>query len=551
MTFLAPLFWALSALALPIIIFYLVRERPRRRVVSNLLFWPQDQTVLSESARWRKLRRWFSLFLQLVFLLLLIAALTRPIWPWGSGQINPTVIVLDASASMRAQDGNASRFVAAVGDAERFAKSLGSGQEVSVVLANSSPQVLTGWTDSRHQLAEAFSKAQPETAAISPRQALTLAKNLAASRSAKVVFFTDGVWDGPLEEGVLDGVSIHPVGSESTNAGLSRLSARRSPALPGEVTVFAEVRNSGNGGGGKISLFRNERLLDAREIAVTPGQPWRKEWILQEQGTLNLSAKIEGFGGDALAFDDSFNLAIEPLIRIEAVLVSPPDRYLEAALAAIPALDVQRLWPPDTLKYGDALKLWIFQGAIPPPDFQALGLVMILPEQSGFFGERVGEMSEPWITEVNQNHDLTRAVSLDRVTVGRAVEFQPIEGATSFVGSAGRPLIFGRWEADSHWLVVAMDPAKSDLVMRAAFPILISNVVQTLRRDSQEFVMAKGASPALTNLKSNLPETTEPPAIQTLSARIIPVRPLWWWLLVVALLWVFVEWWTYHRRITE
>ena len=551
MTFLAPLFWALSALALPIIIFYLVRERPRRRMVSNLLFWPQDQTVLSESARWRKLRRWFSLFLQLVFLLLLIAALTRPIWPWGSGQINPAVIVLDASASMRAQDGNASRFVSAVGDAERFAKSLGSGQEVSVVLANSTPQVLTGWTDSRHQLAEAFSKAQPETAAISPRQALTLAKNLAASRSAKVVFFTDGVWDGPLEEGVLDGVSIHPVGSESTNAGLSRLSARRSPALPGEVTVFAEVRNSGNGGGGKISLFGNERLLDAREIAVTPGQPWRKEWILQEQGTLNLSAKIEGFGGDALAFDDSFNLAIEPLTRIEAVLVSPPDRYLEAALAAIPALDVQRLWPPDTLKYGDALKLWIFQGAIPPPDFQALGLVMILPEQSGFFGERVGEMSEPWITEVNQNHDLTRAVSLDRVTVGRAVEFQPIEGATSFVGSAGRPLIFGRWEADSHWLVVAMDPAKSDLVMRAAFPILISNVVQTLRRDSQEFVMAKGASPALTHLKSNLPETTELPAIQTLSARILPVRPLWWWLLVVALIWVFVEWWTYHRRITE
>lgn len=551
MTFLAPLFWALSALALPIIIFYLVRERPRRRVVSNLLFWPQDQTVLSESARWRKLRRWFSLFLQLVFLLLLIAALTRPIWPWGSGQINPAVIVLDASASMRAQDGNASRFVAAVGDAERFAKSLGSGHEVSVVLANSTPQVLTGWTDSRNQLAEAFSKAQPETAASSPRQALTLAKNLAASRSAKVVFFTDGVWDGPLEEGVLDGVSIHPVGSESTNAGLSRLSARRSPALPGEVTVFAEVRNSGNGGGGKISLFGNERLLDAREIAVTPGQPWRKEWILREQGTLNLSAKIEGFGGDALAFDDSFNLAIEPLTRIETVLVSPPDRYLEAALAAIPALDVQRLWPPDTLKYGDALKLWIFQGAIPPPDFQALGLVMILPEHSGFFGERVGEMSEPWITEVNQNHDLTRAVSLDRVTVGRAVEFQPIEGATSFVGSAGRPLIFGRWEADSHWLVVAMDPAKSDLVMRAAFPILISNVVQTLRRDSQEFVMAKGASPALTNLKSNLPETTEPPAIQTLSARILPVRPLWWWLLVVALLWVFVEWWTYHRRITE
>ncbi len=551
MTFLAPLFWALSALALPIIVFYLVRERPRRRVVSNLLFWPQDQTVLSESARWRKLRRWFSLLLQLIFLLLLIAALARPLWPWGSGQINSVVIVLDASASMRAQHDSSSRFETAVAEAERFSKSLRSGEEVAVVLANSTPHVLTGWTDSRHQLGDVFSKAAPDTTASSPMQALTLAKNLAASRSARVIFFTDGVWDGPLEDDVLQGVTIHPVGSEAPNVGLSRLSARRSPALPGEVAVFAEVRDSGNGGSGKISLFSNERLLDAREISVPPGQPWRKEWILQEEGAVNLSAKIEGFEGDVLAFDDSFKITVDPLTPIEAVLVSPPDRYLEAALAAIPALDVQRLWPPDTLKYGDATKLWIFQGAVPPPDFQALGLVMILPERSGFFGELIGEMNEPWITEVDQNNQLTSAVILDRVTVGRAMEYQPVPGATTYVGSAGRPLIFGNWEADPRWLVVALDPAKSDLVMRAAFPILISNVVQTLRQDSQEFFMAEGARPALTSLKSQLNESREAPDVQKLSARILPVRPPWWWLLVMALIWVFAEWWTYHRRITE
>ncbi len=551
MTFLAPFFWALSALALPIIIFYLVRERPRRRVVSNLLFWPQDQTVLSESARWRKLRRWFSLMLQLIFLLLLIAALTRPLWPWGSAQKDSAVIVIDASASMRAKHGNTSRFEVAVEEAKRFAKSLGSGDEVAVVLAGATPQVLTGWTDSRHQLEEAFSKAKPDTVSSSPGPALLLAKNLAASRSAKVTFFSDGVWDGPVEENMLEGIIMQRVGAEAPNAGVSRFSARRSPALPGEVVVFAEARASGKGGPGKISLFSNNNLLDAREVSLTPGEPWRKEWILQEPEAVNLVAKLEGFEDDVLAFDDSFEIAMAPLARIEAVLVSPPDRYLEAALAAIPALDVQRLWPPDTLKYGDASKLWIFQGAIPPQDFQGLGLVMILPEQSGFFGELIGEMSEPWITEVEPNQDLTRAVAFDRVTVGRAMEFRPAEGATAFVSSAGRPLIFGRWEGKSRWLVVALDPAKSDLVMKAAFPILISNVVQTLRQDSEEFAEAEGASPALTNLKSHPEEARGAATLQTLSARILPARPLWWWLLIVALIWVFTEWWTYHRRITE
>lgn len=551
MTFLAPLFWALSALALPIIAFYLVRERPRRRMVSNLLFWPEDQTVLAESSRWRKLRRWFSLLLQLLFLLLLVAALTRPLWPWGASQKRAVVIVIDASASMRAKDGNTSRFEAAVAEARRFANSLRSGEEVAVVLSGSVPQVLTGWTDSGHQLTEALARAGPDAAAGSPAQALNLAKNLAASRSARVAFFTDGVWDGPLDEGALEGIAVHRVGLESANAGISRFSARRSPALPGEVVVFAEVRDSGMGGRGKISLSNNGRLVDAREVLLTPGQPWRKEWILQEQDSAHLVATFEGFAGDVLAFDDSFEIVVDPLKRIDAVLVSPPDPYLEAALAAVPALEVQRLWPPDTLKYGDASNLWIFQEAIPPTDFQALGLVIVMPGQSGFFGNLIGEMNEPWITEVDGNHEITRAVALDRVTVGRALEFQPAEGATSFVSSAGRPLIFGRWEDGPRWMVVAMDPSKSDLVMRAAFPILISNVVQSLRQDSREFVTSASASPSLTGLTPHLPDAKANQVLPAFSAQILPVQPLWWWLLVVAVIWLFVEWWTYHRRITE
>jgi len=551
MTFLAPLFWALSALALPIIAFYLVRERPRRRMVSNLLFWPQNQTVLAESSRWRKLRRWFSLLLQVLFLLLLVAALTRPLWPWGTSQRRSVVIVIDASASMRAKEGNTSRFEAAVAEARRFASSLRSGEEVAVVLSGAVPRVLTGWTDSNHQLTEAFARAGPEAAAASPVQALDLAKNLAASRSARVVFFSDGVWNGPLEEGALEGIAVNRVGSESSNAGISRFSARRSPALPGEVVVFAEVRDSGKGGRGKISLSNNGQLLDAREVPLPPGQPWRKEWIIQEQDAAHLVAAFEGFAGDVLALDDSFEIVVEPLKRIDAVLVSPPDPFLEAALAAVPALEVQRLWPPDTLKYGDATKLWIFQGAIPPPDFQALGLVIVMPGQSGFFGNLIGEMSEPWITEVDRNHEITRAVSLDRVTVGRALEFQPAPGATSLVSSAGRPLIFASWQDDPRWMVVAIDPSKSDLVMRAAFPILISNVVQTLRQDSREFITSATASPALTGLVSHLPEANTGQVLPSFSAQILPVRPLWWWLLIVAVIWLFVEWWTYHRRITE
>ena len=61
MSFLFPTAWALLALGLPIIAFYLIRTRLERRGVSTLLFWEQIKTQSYNSALWRKLRRWLSL----------------------------------------------------------------------------------------------------------------------------------------------------------------------------------------------------------------------------------------------------------------------------------------------------------------------------------------------------------------------------------------------------------------------------------------------------------------------------------------------------------
>ena len=72
MTFLWPLAWGLSALAIPVIGFYLIRTRLQRKQVSTFLFWNPLTAQVYNHSLWRKLRHWISLMLQLLFLFLLI-----------------------------------------------------------------------------------------------------------------------------------------------------------------------------------------------------------------------------------------------------------------------------------------------------------------------------------------------------------------------------------------------------------------------------------------------------------------------------------------------
>ena len=546
MSFLAPLAWLGAALALPVILFYLVRDEPRRRIVSNFLLWAGHKAAVHESARWRKLRRIFSLLLQLLFLVLVLAALSRPVLPWADAERAGVVFVVDTSASMAATDESPSRAVVARSRLRDAIGALGSGDEAALLTTD--PEILVGWTRNRQELRRAAEGYREGVVARDPRPALALATSLAAGRSGRVVFFTDGVWDRVLDPAEFPGVAFSKVGEEAPNAGITLFAARRSEATA--VALTARVQRSARSDASPLKFLfkRNGELLDAREIALPAGGSWRGDWELQLENGADLEASVSGPGEDLLPVDNTFAFSVGPLRPVDVVLVSPPDRFIEAALEAIPGVNTTRIWPADGIRFGDPDKLWIFKGAVPPADFRFAGLVLIAPNESGFFGELRGEMSDPWISEWEAADPVTRFTGLGRVRATRALDILPPEGTTVFAASAGRPLIFGNWKSSPRWLVIGIDMERSDLVLRAAFPVLLANLVEGMR-ESQPLA-AVGPDSVVTALHSNLPEDGK----ESVEA-FRPASPLDWplgnWFLLAAVLWVFVEWWTYHRRITE
>ena len=94
----------LAALAVPIVVFYILKIRLRRVPVSTLLFWQQIFEEKKPRSLWQRLRHLALAVLQLAFLALLVFALADPIFRWQQARARRVVLVVDNSASMNASD---------------------------------------------------------------------------------------------------------------------------------------------------------------------------------------------------------------------------------------------------------------------------------------------------------------------------------------------------------------------------------------------------------------------------------------------------------------
>ncbi len=96
------LLWAL--LAVPVVIFYVLKIRLKRVPVSTVIFWRQIFDEKKPRSLWQRLRHLVSLLVQLALLGLLVAALAEPFFSWEVLTARRVILVLDNSASMNATD---------------------------------------------------------------------------------------------------------------------------------------------------------------------------------------------------------------------------------------------------------------------------------------------------------------------------------------------------------------------------------------------------------------------------------------------------------------
>ena len=470
MQFAAPhgLYWLL--LALPIIGFFLLRQRRRRVAVPSVMFWEQVYEEDRPRWWWRRLRHLASLLLQLLLLLLLALALANPVFSWQADQARTVALVIDNSASMAATDIAPSRFVWAKREALNLLDTLRESDQVSVV-TTAVPQVELGLTGHRKTIRQTIQELRCTDAPGQLEQAIVMARRLVGgAQNGSVLVLTDQVV--PLEED--SDVSVMTCGTNAGNVAITQLQSRRNLDDRLGFQVFVELSNfSDESRQIQLEISLGGNLLDVVPVELV-GEEQRRlilDYNRPEGGELIATFELE----DALASDNRAVAIVTPVPPQQVVLVSPGSLFLENVLAAIPRIEVVRRGDvPPQLPASTILILHRTDVSEIPQ-----GRVMVIdPVVDSNLWEMDGVVADPIVVKQVENSPLMTHVNLRDLTFPGARRVRMNDPSETLAESlGGDPLYLAKQTSDRSLLVLPVDLERSDLPLRTAFPILVANAI--------------------------------------------------------------------------
>ncbi|MGA2496594.1 MAG: VWA domain-containing protein [Tepidisphaeraceae bacterium] len=530
-SFLNPIAAAIAAaVAVPLLlVLYFLKLRRRELDVSSTLLWRKAIQDLQVNAPFQRLRRNLLLLLQLLLLLALIFALSRPVVNHTASAGRLSVILIDRSASMSATDmpGGRSRLDEAKKKASELVDSLPRGAMAMVIAFDDGADVVQAFTTDPVLLKNAIDSIKPTQQGSSLRTAYQLAE------ARSLAFFSDQlrtekegpeIWlysDGRISD--RDALALKSarlremvvIGSDkAANIGIVALAAKRNFDRPNELQVFARLVNYGP----EIAETAIQLSVDG---AITPGGVRRgvkllpERWSEEQRKVAEKQDRTIGNGGvefnidlprgavvkvelkelkdDVLLADDSAQIVVPPPRSLNVLLVSRKgnfwlERFVQSAGLRNPGQMV-----PDAYeeKMKDAQGLareydviifdryqprglppagnFIFFNAVPP--FSKLKVVedaqgvVTLKDQAVLDWDR----SHPLLKNLNLRFDCLETLKLE----------VPVEAQTLIEGKRGPLLVLYREGRHTH-LVLPFDVQETNWPTKPSFPVFLDNCLQFL-----------------------------------------------------------------------
>lgn len=505
MTFAAlPLFVVLGGMALAALLVvgvYLLRRTPRALVVSNVDFWLRA----AQKAKPRLLASFriplLALLLSLLVALAMVALIGDP--RFGAGVRGTTVVVLDLGRTMSARGPDGARRIdRAVAEVRRWVERSTIAGEVVVVGAGMRPRVLVPATEHTIDLERALVDLAPDdgpsdlAAGVALAEAIVVERSRppagsAASRSngapilGQILVVTDQAAEASALRARAPLVTL-PVGTEVDTVAITAFAARRVPEAVGEYTAYLAIRNlSAHPARLRVRVVDGEVALVDQRLSLAPHgeEVIRAEGFSSHRAELHASLEAIALDGseDGFAGDDRASAVVEALDATRVLLVSEGDRFLEAALAAHPGLDVEVV-PPASLAHAttDALARYhvvVLDHASLPAGVSHRALVAFAPVDGAAVG--VGRrLSAPPITGTLASHPVLEGLVFDDVHLTHASALVERPGDQVLLRSRESVVALAREGRAARLVAFGFGTGDTDLVRRETFPLLVHDALR-------------------------------------------------------------------------
>ena len=449
LSFLAPQFlWALLAIPI-VVILHFIRARKKRYDVSALFLWKQAKELAEQRRRFNP--SWL-LILQLLFVTLAALALSQPSLTMQGPP--DRVLIIDASASMAAQDSDGIRLEKAVDEAQSLVRGAGS---VALVRAGLEPAIIQPLTGDLAAVTEGLQTLNAVDREADLGRALSLA--LATAPDAEVHIFTDS------EPPSGNRATLHAVGGDALNLGINTFDIGIQQAFVSVVSSHPRPQEI------TLELLQEDAVVGQTTLLV-PAEGQANVSFPLDVSSGFFGARIVAPEWDALELDNTAYAGKRDL----RVVLTTREENLERALNAIPNLNYQVL-PNANL---DA------------PGFDAVISVGPLPEgttQGNFllFAPVVSDPNFKTVRSWDRSDPLLRFVDLNEARVGLSSDLPFTNESWDVLARTSdlSPIVLREDAQNFRLVAVNFNPSQTDLVNRSAFPLFLTNVMNSFRNEER------------------------------------------------------------------
>ena len=491
LSFITPLALLLSALAIPVILLYMLRLRRTEMPISSTFLWQQLVRDREANAPWQKLRPNLLLLLQLLILLALVIGLARPFTEFQTITTGRIVLLLDASASMQATDVAPNRFAAARDVGLELVDALGADDTMTVIQVSAVPEVLVAGSRDKVVLRDAIRAARPGEVSADWVSAMTLAAAGAKGvDELKVVIVSDGGLPPDLPD-VPGDVRFVPVGDDASNVAVSALATAAIPGMTPQL--FIRLSNYGT--------VDTDVILDGR-LNGSDTVAWARRYTVPAQGHVDifdielpdsfeslrteLTMPVNAAMPDHLPADNVAYTVRDRSGIGRVLLVTDDNVFLRNVFRSLRGVDLLQSTPDNYLPQDD-VDLVVFDGWL--PDELPAGDLLIVdpPRRTAFFGlgETVGlgpngRLSIPLEAEGDPR---VQHLGYYIETVGLLLELRElteIDWATTLVAMNDTYPVVVTGEIGSQQIAIMpfdVGLSNTDLVLQPAWPILVAELV--------------------------------------------------------------------------
>jgi hypothetical protein len=491
-----PGLWLLAGLV-PLVVLYILKIKRERMRVPSTWLWAAARRDLLSKQPFKRLIAELPLILQILALVALAIALSRPSTRGGRISGDHVAIVVDTSASMGTivnQGGKSTtRLELARASAIDIVNGLPPGADAMIVEGARDAKLLSPLERDPKRLKVALGQLGVREVEGDLSAAVALAADRLRSLGGvrKIVVLTDGALahEAPLSAAGIP-TQVLTVGGPEENAAIVRIDVRSGvdPATKREqAQTFVLAQNFGTKPRDAfvtLTIAGRTEPAASRRVLIPPGE--KVPVVL----TFEPKAQDQGEGlvvqlspGDALPSDDVAYGRVPKGQKMPVTIASrAPYAWLTRALEADPNVSIQRLTVDQLGTVNvepDALV--VVEGAC-PESVPGLDVVVAAPPEGQCFGIDVGpRVEQPQLTSWESGDARLRFLTLDGVHVAHATELKA-EGAQASLVRAGKATLIADASSPGRSVtIIGFDPGESDWPLKASFVLFVRNVVEMAR----------------------------------------------------------------------